>query len=120
MNLLQESFSHPLETVPTVDEDEAADVLVEGKDGPHGDETPTHANAEHIAADDLHRPHHDDAYVHGEIDVTGAAEGIYAEEIECTSVFKQHLYPKDGCAGGDNPRVGGQQREYLLAEEGGQ
>ena len=38
--LFQEAFADPLEAVPAVDEDEAADVLVEGEDQPHCDKVP--------------------------------------------------------------------------------
>ena len=44
-DLFQKSFSDPSEAVPAVEEDEAADVLVEGEDGPHGDETPSEGDA---------------------------------------------------------------------------
>ena len=70
--LLHKPFPCPFETVPTVHEDEAADILVEGKDGPHGNQSPTHADTQHVAADYLYRPHHADAHVDGEVDVARA------------------------------------------------
>ena len=103
--IFKETFSDPFETVPAADEDQATDVLVEGEDGPHCDETPAEGDAKDIASYDLYAPHHDDAYEDREIDVTGTAEGIDSEEIERTSVFKQHLDPKDCRTGGDDPRV---------------
>lgn len=71
--LLHKPFPCPFETVPTVHEDEAADILVEGKDGPHGNQSPTHADTQHVAAYYLYRPHHADAHVDGEVDVARAA-----------------------------------------------
>ena len=44
-DLFQKSFSNPFEAVPAAEEDEASDVLVEGEDGPHGDETPSEGDA---------------------------------------------------------------------------
>ena len=88
-----ETLSHPFETVPAADEDEAADVLVEGEDGPHCDESPSERNAEEIASDHLHAPHHDDTDDDREIDVAGAAQSIHSEEIQGSAVLKQHLDP---------------------------
>ena len=91
--LFHKSFSDPFEAVPAVDEDEAADVLVEGEDGPHGHETPAETYAEYIASDHLYAPHDDDSENYREVDVTGASEGVHAEEIEGTAVFKQDFDP---------------------------
>ena len=71
--LFQEAFADPFEAVPAAEEDEAADVLVEGEDGPHRDESPAEGDAEDIASYDLYAPHHNDAYEDREIDVAGAA-----------------------------------------------
>ena len=76
-----------------MDEDEAADVFVEGEDGPHGHEAPAETDAEYIASDHLHAPHDYDSENDREIYVTGASEGVHAEEIEGTAVFKQDFYP---------------------------
>lgn len=43
--LFHKSFTYPFEAVPAVEEDKASDVLVEGEDGPHGDETPSEGDA---------------------------------------------------------------------------
>lgn len=43
--LFHKALSYPFEAVPAVEEDEASDVLVEGEDGPHGDETPSEGDA---------------------------------------------------------------------------
>ena len=90
---VEEAFADPFEAVPAADEDEAADVLVEGEYGPHGDEAPSERDAEDVASHYLYSPHHDDAYDHREIDVAGTSEGVYAEEVQGTSVFKEHFYP---------------------------
>ena len=50
--LFQKSLSDPSEAVPAAEEYEAADVLVEGEDGPHGNESPSEADAEDVTAED--------------------------------------------------------------------
>lgn len=92
--LFQKPFPNPSETVPAAEEDEASDVLVKGEDGPHGHEAPSHADAEDIASDYLYAPHNDDSHAYRVIDVTRASEGVHAEEIEGTAVFKQHFDPQ--------------------------
>ena len=93
--LFQEAFADPLEAVPAVDEDEAADVLVEGEDQPHCDKAPSECDTENIASDHLYAPHHDDSEDDREVDVSCTSEGIHSEEIECTSILQKHLDPKD-------------------------
>ena len=78
-DLFKEPFPDPSEAVPAAEEDEAADVLVEGKYGPHGHETPAQADAEDIASDHLYSPHYDDSDEYREIYIPGASEGIHAE-----------------------------------------
>ena len=90
---VEEAFADPFEAVPAADEDEAADVLVEGEYGPHGDEAPAEGDAQDVASDDLYAPHDDDSEDNREIDVSCASEGVYAEEVQGTSVFKEHFYP---------------------------
>ena len=89
--LFHKALSYPSEAVPAAEEDKAADVLVEGEDGPHGHEAPAQADAEDIAYDDLHSPHHDDADKYREIYIAGASEGVHTEEIEGAAVFKQYF-----------------------------
>ena len=103
--LFQEAFADPLEAVPAVDEDEAADVLVEGEDQPHCDKAPSECDTENIASDHLYAPHHDDSEDDREVDVTGASEGIYAEEIERTAILQEHLDPKDDGTCRYDPRI---------------
>ena len=91
--LFQEPLSDPSEAVPSAEEDETADVLVESEDGPHCHETPAEADAEDIASDYLYSPHHYDADKYREIYVAGASQCIYTEEIEGTAVFKQDFNP---------------------------
>ena len=92
--LFQEALADPFEAVPAADEDEAADVFIEGEDEPHRYEAPAQRDAEKVTSDHLYAPHDDDAKDYREIDVSCASEGIYAKEIECSSVFKEYLYPE--------------------------
>ena len=78
--LFHKALSYPSEAVPAAEEDEAADVLVEGEDCPHGHETPAQADAEDVASDYLYSPHHYDADKYREIYVAGASQCIYTEE----------------------------------------
>ena len=105
LRLFQESLADPLETVPAADEDEAADVLVEGEYGPHGDEAPAEGDAQDVASYDLYAPHDDDSEDNREVDVTCASEGVHAEEIERTTVLEEYLYPEYRCSGRYDPWV---------------
>ena len=91
--LFQEAFADPFEAVPAADEDKAADVLVEGEDGPHRYKSPAERNSEQVASYHLYAPHDYDSENHREIDVSGASERVYSEEIQGTAVFKEDLYP---------------------------
>ena len=91
--LTHKTSADPLEAVPAVDEDQAADVLVEGEDRPHRDEAPAKRDSEEVASDHLYRPHHDDAYDYREIDVAGASQRVDSEEVEGSAVFQQDFYP---------------------------
>ena len=46
--LFQKALADPFETVPAADEDEAADVFVEGEDEPHRHKTPAQRDAEKV------------------------------------------------------------------------
>ena len=88
-----------------MDEDETADVLVEGEDCPHGDEAPSEGDAEDVASDYLYTPHHDDAEDYREVDVTSASEGVHTEEVEGAAVLKENLYPENRGSGRYDPWV---------------
>ena len=49
--VLHKTFAGPFEAVPAAQEDQAADVFVEGEDSPHGNETPSEGDAKHVAFD---------------------------------------------------------------------
>ena len=103
--LFQESLADPFEAVPAVDEDEAADVFVEGEYCPHGDEAPAEGDAKDVAADNLYAPHDDDSEDHREIDVTCTSEGIHAEEVEGAAVLEEYLHPEDCGSGRYDPWI---------------
>ena len=103
--LFQKCLADPFEAVPAADEDEASDVLIEGEDCPHGDESPTESDSEDVASDHLYAPHHDDSDNYREIDVACASEGIHTEEVEGTAVFKQYLHPEYHGSSRYDPRV---------------
>ena len=114
--LFQEAFADPFETVPSAEEDEASDVLVEGEDGPHGNEAPSEGDTQDIAAHYLYAPHHYDADNHRIVYVTCASEGIDTEEIQCASVFKQNLDPQQGGSRRYYPWVGCQHGKNMGSE----
>ena len=103
--LFQEALADPFEAVPAADEDEAADVFVEGEDEPHRHEAPAQRDAEKVTSDHLYAPHHDDSEDDREVDVTGTSEGIYAEEIERTAILQEYLDPKDHRTCGYDPWI---------------
>ena len=118
--LFHKALSYPFEAVPAAEEDEASDVLVEGEDGPHGDETPSEGDAEDVASDHLYAPHHDDSEDYREVDVTCASKGIHAEEVEGASVFEEDLHPEDSGSGRYDPWIRSKHRKNGLSEYGNQ
>ena len=72
--IAHEAFSYPFEAVPAAEEDQSADVFVEGENRPHRDKSPAEGYSQDKAAHYLHSPHHDDSDYDREIDVTGASE----------------------------------------------
>lgn len=118
--LFHKALSYPFEAVPAVEEDEASDVLVEGEDGPHGDETPSEGDAEDVASDHLYAPHHDDAEDYREVDVTCASESIHAEEIEGTAILEEYFHPQNSGSGRYDPWIRSKHRKNGLSEYGDQ
>lgn len=117
LRLFEESLADPLEAVPAVDEDESADVLVEGEYHPHRYKTPSEGNTEDVASYDLYAPHHDDAEDDREVDVSGASEGIHTKEIQGAAILQQDFDPEDGCACCYDPLIGCKHRKDGLSED---
>ena len=66
-----ESFAHPFQAVPVLDEDDATDVFIEDEGKPHTDETEAEHDAEEIAEAYSYYPLHYAADIEREEDVAG-------------------------------------------------
>ena len=106
----------PFKAVPSAHEDKCSYVLVEHEGKPHADESPTEDDAEEIAKEDTYTPLHYQSEDKWEMYVARGTEGIGRIDVDGFARLEQTVNPEHRAAESNDGLVGGEHREYLVAE----